>query len=276
MSTLVELHMENGSLPKFGSSSKTRRDSIASSQRHATAGCRRRFGGPGLKRNCKRSERAIVHKPNKLLERDVKDEFGWDPLLDASRIVVEAHDGRITLNGVVPTYYESVLAHEDASRIGGVTMVENQLLVGVVGEVVVDAAIAAECVTALDVDRFVPHGSVRVEVTDGWVTLSGEVRWHFQRKAAEHVARGVDGVVGLTDDIELTSEPIPSDVVDRINRAFKRNGIIDDSLIEVTRADHIVYLEGTVPDRFVMDEAVGTAWLAPGVREVVNRLVIVP
>lgn len=217
-----------------------------------------------------------MRKPNKLLESDVKAEFGWDPLLDASRIVVGADDGRIVLSGVVPTYYESELAVEDASRIGGVTMVENQLLVGIVGGIVADTEVAADCIVALNNDRYVPHGSVSVGVADGWVTLSGEVRHHFQRRAAEHAVRGLGGVVGLTDDVGLTSEPIPSDVVDRITRAFERNAIIDKSPIEVTCDDHTVYLDGIVPNRFAMDEATGTAWLAPGVREVVNRLVIVP
>ncbi len=217
-----------------------------------------------------------MHKPNNLLEMDVRGEFGWDPLLDATRIVVNTSDGKVTLTGVVPTYYETVLANEDASRVGGVTTVDNQLLVGTLGEAIVDEAIVADCVNALDSDRFVPHGSVRVVVRAGWVTLSGEVRHHLQRRAAEHAVRHVDGVVGLTDSINLTSGPIPSDVVVRIKRAFQRNGIIDDSQIEVTSAGHTVYLDGTVPDRFAMDEAVGTAYLAPGVREVVSRLVIVP
>lgn len=215
-----------------------------------------------------------MHKPNNLLELDVKGEFDWDPLLDATRIVVNAADGRVTLTGVVPTYYETVLADEDASRVGGVTSVDNQLLVGTLGEATVDEAIVAYCVIALDSDRFVPRGSVSVVVSSGWVTLSGEVRHHLQRRAAEHAVRHVDGVVGLTDRINLTSGPIPSDVVDRIKRAFERNGIIDDSLIDVTSAGHTIYLDGTVPDRFAMEEAVGTAYLAPGVREVASRLVI--
>jgi osmotically-inducible protein OsmY len=189
-------------------------------------------------------------------------------------MVVEAQEGRITLSRVVPSCYESVLAGEDAARVGGVTMVENRLLVGIAGGAIADADIAADCVAALDHERLVPHGSVHAEVTDGWVTLSGEVRHHLQRRAAEHAVRGVDGVVGLTDAISLTSGPIPSDVVDRIGAAFRRNGVIDDRSIEVTSSDHTAYLDGTVPDRFAMDEAVGTAWLAPGVRDVVNRLVI--
>ena len=82
-----------------------------------------------------------MHKPNNLLEIDVRGEFGWDPLLDATRIVVHADDGKVTLSGVVPTYYETVLADEDASRVGGVTSVDNQLLVGILGEATVDEAI---------------------------------------------------------------------------------------------------------------------------------------
>ena len=215
-------------------------------------------------------------KPDNLLEKDVRDEFGWDPVLDATRIVVKADHGKVSLTGVVPTYNETVLAEEDAWRIGGVTAVDNQLLVGTSGGTIADEDIAADCVIALDNERLVPHGSVRVIVTDGWVTLNGEVRHHFQRRAAAHAVRRVDGVVGLTEHITLTSEPIPSDVVNRINRAFERNAIIDHFRIEVTSAGHTVYLDGTVPDKIARDEAVGTAYLAPGVREVVSRLVVAP
>jgi len=108
------------------------------------------------------------------------------------------------------------------------------------------------------------------------VNLRGEVRRHFQRKAAEHAVRRVQGVLGVTNEISLSSDPIPSDVADRINRAYKRHAIIDDSMIEVTSVDHTIYLDGTVGSWYAMDEAVDTAWEAPGVIDVVNRLVIVP
>jgi len=210
------------------------------------------------------------------MESDIREELDWDPLLDDRRIVVKARDGRITLSGFVPTSYGSVLAEKDAFRVGGVIMVDNQLQVGIVGPAVADADIAADCAAVLDKERLVPHGAVDVEVVDGRVTLSGQVRHHLQRGAAEHAVRRVEGVLGVTNDIHLTSGPIPSDVAERIERAFERNAIIDESRIDVTSDEHTIYLNGTVPDRFAMDEAVGTAWLAPGVREVVNRLVIVP
>lgn len=217
-----------------------------------------------------------MHKPNNLLELDVKDELEWDPLVDDSQIIVKANDGEVTLSGAVPTYYESVLAADDAFSIGGATLVDNQLMVGLVGEAIADDDIADDSRAALDKDRLVPHGAISVVVIDGWVTLNGEVRRHFQRQAAVHAVRRLAGVLGVTDNIVLSAEPIPSDVADQINRAFKRNAIIGDSLIDVTNVDHTIYLDGTVGSWYAMDEAVDTAWGAPGVGDVVNRLVIVP
>ena len=217
-----------------------------------------------------------MHKPNNLLEFDVKDALAWDPVVDDSRIVVKADDGHVTLTGTVPTFYEAKLAVADAWSVGGVVNVENELLVGLIGGVIADVDIAAACIVALDADKFVPKGSVTPTVTNGWVTLTGQVRHHHQRQAAEHAVWRIDGVLGISDTVELSSEPIPSDVADRITKAFRRSAIIDDSLIDVTNSDHTIYLDGTVGSYAAREEAVDTAWEAPGVAYVVDRLLIIP
>ncbi len=217
-----------------------------------------------------------MHKPNNLLESDVQDELDWDPQFDNSRVIVKADDGNVTLTGAVDTYYDTFLASEDAWSVSGVKSVDNQLLVGLIGDAIADADVAADCLVALDRDRFVPKGTVSVSVVDGWVTLSGEVRRHFQRRTAEHAVRRVDGVLGISNNITLAGDAMPGDVAERINKAFRRHAIIDDSLIEVSSSDHTVFLDGTVGSWYAMDEAVDTAWKAPGVTEVVNRLAIVP
>jgi hypothetical protein len=112
----------------------------------------------------------VVQKPNKLLELEVKDEFGWDPMLDATRIVVNVDGGKVTLTGVVPMYDETVRADQDASRVGGIAAVDNQLMVGITGSVITDEDVAADCVVSLDIDRVVPRGAVQVAVRNGWVT----------------------------------------------------------------------------------------------------------
>jgi len=215
-----------------------------------------------------------MHKPNNLLEHDVKEELNWDPMLDDSRVQVQADSGKVVLTGTVPTYYDSSLAFEDAWSVGGVKDVDNELLVGPIGEALTDADLALACVDALDRDSMVPKGSVIASVDDGWVTLTGQVRHHFQRQAAVHAVSRLSGVLGVTDEVTISSDPIPSDVVDRINKAFDRNAIIEPSLITVSNEGHTIYLDGAVGSWAARSEAVDTAWGAPGVTDVVDRLVI--
>ena len=217
-----------------------------------------------------------MHKPNNLLELDVKDELDWDPMVDDNRIVVKADDGRVTLTGTVPSFYESTRAVDDTWAVGGVREVDNELLVGLLGGAVDDAQITEASMKALDADKLVPQGSVTPVTDHGWVTLTGQVRHHYERQAAKFAVSRVDGVLGVTDDVEISSEPIPSDVADRINSAFRRNAIIDESMIDVTNAGHTIYLDGTIGSYSARAQAEDTAWDAPGVTEVVDRLVIAP
>src|SRR6202795_1196051 len=103
-----------------------------------------------------------MHRPNNLLESDVLDELDWDPLFDNSRVIVAANDGNVTLTGAVDSYYDTILASDDAWGVGGVKTVDNELLVGLAGEVIADGDVAANCLDALDRDHFVPKGEVNV------------------------------------------------------------------------------------------------------------------
>jgi osmotically-inducible protein OsmY len=217
-----------------------------------------------------------MHKPNNLLEFDVKDTLDWDSSIDVRRIEVKADDGHVTLTGSVPSYYEKLRATEDAWTVGGVKTLDNELLVGLEGAAINDAQLDEACRNALDHDRVVPKGSVTPTVRDGHVQLRGHVRNGFQRDAAEFVVGRLDGVLSIENLIAISSEPIPSDVADRVNKAFKRNAIIDDSKITVSNDGHTLYLSGVVGSYAAMREAVDTAWQAPGVENVVNDLVIVP
>ncbi len=213
-----------------------------------------------------------MEKSNKLLEFDVQQELDWDPELDDTRIVVAANDGNVTLTGSAPTYFDSIRAADDTFIVGGVRAVDNLLLVGPVGEMITDDRVATACVAALDAEKRVPKGAVTPDVSDGWVTLRGQVRHHYQRMAAEHAVGRVDGVLGIDDSVTITNGPIPSDVADRIQKALKRNAVVDDSKIAVTNDGSTIYLDGTADSWMSRQEAEDTAWNAPGVTEVVDRL----
>jgi osmotically-inducible protein OsmY len=69
-----------------------------------------------------------MHKPNVLLESDVREQLDWDPMLDDSRVVVKGDDGTVTLTGVVETFPEVGLATDDVWAVGGVRAVQTVVL----------------------------------------------------------------------------------------------------------------------------------------------------
>ena len=217
-----------------------------------------------------------MKKPNVLLENDVRDELVSDPALDQSRITLQAHDGAVTLTGTVDTYAELLRAAADTKKVKGVTSVDNDILVGPIGRAMADADLAAQSTTALDADRFVPHGAVSVTVVDGYATLHGRVRNHFERVAAEHAVGQVFGILGVSNEITMSRDPIPSDIADRINKALGRKAILSNSVINVSNDGHIIYLDGTTDSFAAAQEAENTVWEAPGVTDLVDRLVIIP
>jgi osmotically-inducible protein OsmY len=76
------------------------------------------------------------------------------------------------LSGSVPTYFEVALATDDTGAVGGVTAIDNQLLVGLVSDAITDAELATATADALDNYRFVPKGAVTADVLEGFVTLT--------------------------------------------------------------------------------------------------------
>ena len=84
------------------------------------------------------------------------------------------------------------------------------------------------------------------------------------------------GVRGITDNIVISGDPIPSDVADSINKALARKAVLGDSVIQVTNTGGTIYLDGTTDSYAAMQAALDTAWAAPGVTDVVNRIVVVP
>jgi osmotically-inducible protein OsmY len=219
---------------------------------------------------------AQMRVPNHVIAMDVKEELDWDPTLNARRIQVEAKDGRITLRGAVNTFADVARAGADAWAVRGVRAVDNELQVGLAGGIVADADIHRDCTRILNADPFVPDGAVVVRVGDGWVTLTGEVSHHHHRRAAELAVARVAGVLGVTNKIALTRGTPAGDTAARIEKAFARQAIIDSSGVEVSNVGDIVYLDGHVATWAAMEAAVDTAWCAPGVTEVVNRLAILP
>ncbi|HWE39031.1 MAG TPA: BON domain-containing protein [Isosphaeraceae bacterium] len=211
------------------------------------------------------------------MQIDVIDELGWEPSVDAAAIGVTAHDGVVTLNGNVRSFAEKVAAGDAAERVLGVRAIANDIEVRPVGTGQrTDADIAAAAADAIAWRTTVPDERVKVAVTKGYITLDGEVDWHFQRASAEDAVRHLLGVRGVINNIAVTPRASVEDVKSRIDAALRRSAELDAKRIRVESHEGKVVLRGDVPTWNERQEAERTAWAAPGVTRVENFITITP
>jgi len=113
---------------------------------------------------------------------------------------------------------------------------------------------------------------VKIRVANGWLTLSGEVEWNYQRSDVEDAVRKLSGVMGITNRIVVQPHADARDIRHRIDEAFKRNAQLDAREIRVIVDGSKVTLEGQVPawhERAIAERA---AWSAAGVSTVEDRI----
>jgi len=212
---------------------------------------------------------------NREFQEQVLAALEWEPGVDAAHIGVTVDAGVVTLRGTVTTYQEKFTAERAARHVFGVRAVANDLEVmptELTGRS--DAAIAKAIANTLDWDSAVPFHAVKTTVRDGWVTLTGDVSWQFQREAAEAAIRHMYGVKGVINSIAVKPHVKPGDVKAKIESAFKRSAEIDATHVNVEARDGAVILTGTVHSLFERDEAERAAWAAPGVTKVEDRLLV--
>lgn len=214
-------------------------------------------------------------KKNEDLQRDVQDAIKWEPLLHAAEIGVTAKDGIITLTGTVDSYAKKIEAENAAKKVVGVKAVVEKIAIKYIESLIKDDnEIAAAIVNAYQWNWEIPKNIVQIKVEGGWVTLEGEFQWNYQKEAAKFTATKIAGVKGVTNNITIKSDT--NDIIEKsaIESALARNWATSCHNIEVSIADHVVTLKGTVYSLFQKEEAQRIAWNAPGVWMVNNDLFV--
>ena len=112
-------------------------------------------------------------------------------------------------------------------------------------------------------------------VEGGWLTLSGDVEWQYQRQVAAECVRNLVGVIGVSNQIGLRPSLSASVVKSDIEAALKRRAADDAKTIAVEVKGADVTLTGTVHSWAERDLATRSAWGAAGVRNVVDKLNLV-
>jgi osmotically-inducible protein OsmY len=214
---------------------------------------------------------------DKQLQTNVKLALDWEPSIDVADIGISVNSGVVTLRGDVKSYTEKKTAERVALAAYGVKAVANDINVRIPGMFErTDSEIALAIVNALKWNTTVPADKVSVTVSNGWITLRGELDWNYQKEAAARAVKDLLGVVGLINDIKVKPHVNVVDVESKIEAALKRSAEIDARRIHVGASDGKVVLSGNVHSWFEREEARRAAWAAPGVKEVEDHIAIVP
>lgn len=214
---------------------------------------------------------------NELAQRILR-ELKWDSRIDWASIRVEVNNAVATLTGVASSYARKIAAQEAAHRVAGVLDVANDIEVKPVDRFArTDTEIASAVRNALEWDALVPNELIRSTVTDGWVTLEGEVDYWREREDAERAILRLAGVVGVTNQIAIRKRPVdPKELREHIEYALERRADRETERLRVDVHDGAVDLWGRVHSWQEKRAVVGSIGHAPGVTQVRDHLRIDP
>jgi osmotically-inducible protein OsmY len=211
-----------------------------------------------------------------VIREAVEAELAFDPLVDSSGISVQDAGGDVTLDGTVRSYPQYLEAAAAARRVAGVKRVHARLAVELPDDDYrEDLELAAAANNALRWSTTVPAG-IEASARNGSLTLTGIVRYGSERTAAELAVGGLIGLRAITDTIRIDHHAAGSvDVSALVEDALDRNALIsDDSDVLVDATGNTVTLAGHVRTWAEHDAVIDATWMASGVYDVVDNLLV--
>jgi osmotically-inducible protein OsmY len=209
-------------------------------------------------------------------EKEVKDRLTWNNEIDESQIDVSVIDGIATLKGCVTTYPEKVLAEIEASMVGGINSIINEIEVKfsekVGGQSDKDVEEAMYCL--LDANSEINPNDVKVTVKDGTISLEGKVNSLWKHEKIQKMASQIKGVNSIKNNILVKPSKEISDkkIVDFISDSLKNSVRIESKNVNIKVEDGVVIVFGVVSSFVEYEAIIEIITSTNGVLDIENHL----
>jgi hyperosmotically inducible periplasmic protein len=198
-------------------------------------------------------------------------------------VASSVEDGIVTLTGTVELYQDKLDAQKKIKKLKNVNGVRNDITVA--GANVPDSEIAQKLAKKIAYDRVGYSDNafnfMAVNVTDGVVTLTGDVVWNPPLDSAIAMANRMPGVKEVVSEVNvLPTSGFDDSIRARTARAIYRDSVLSRYAIDPVRPIRIVVdnghvtLYGSVQSTMDKDLAGMRASGVPGAFSVENKLVV--
>lgn len=209
------------------------------------------------------------------IQTEVMEALRLQPFLIACEIGVAVHNSVVTLIGSVDSYAKKFAAKHAAWGVKGVEAIAEQLEVLLSDDAkLTDVEIAGNIINALKQDFSIPEKKIKINVTDGWVTLTGEVNWKFEKDNAHNSIKNLKGVKGADNEITVKPGVSTTLVKNQICEALEHSARAEAETIKVEIIGNVVVLKGTIRSWNERQAVERAAWSTPGVVGVQDDLVM--
>ena len=139
-------------------------------------------------------------KTAETIKNNVEQELRWEPSVCATKIGVSVNEGVVELDGHVGSLYEKWAAERAALRVVDVTSVASEIKVDLPFESErTDEDIASAAANHLNWNSQVPD-TIKLKVSNGWITLQGTAEWQYQKEEAARAVRSLRGVKAVSNE----------------------------------------------------------------------------
>lgn len=226
-------------------------------------------------------------------ETQISTSYALSPYLRAMDLGVVVENGHATLTGKVAEDVNKNLAEQIALGVKGIKDVDNQIMVEAdyvqppraeersFGDVVDDASITAAIKNKLLWSKYASALNTDVDTRWGQVKLKGMAENSLAKASAGNLARNTHGVRSVDNQLVIeaakpsTDTSAMQDVADawittKVKSTFGYSSNVDGSDIQVSTADGIVTLRGTVESGAEQALAIELAGNVRGVKSVLS------